>query len=134
KKSSPSILLVVNIYADNNPDTGKPYYSQLDLSNFATIQIKDALARVDGAGDVLEFGQQDYSMRLWLDPDRLSSRNLTAGDVIKALREQNVQVAAGQIGQPPTPRGLDFQYTVGAQGRLAEPEQFANIVVKTGSD
>src|SRR5207302_5044280 len=106
----------------------------LYLSNFATIQVKDALARVDGVGDVLEFGQQDYSMRVWLDPDRLSSRNLTAGDVIKALREQNIQVAAGQIGQPPVPAGLDFQYTVAAQGRLADPEQFAGIVIKTGSD
>jgi multidrug efflux pump len=134
KKRSPSILLVVNIYADMNPDTGKPYFSQLHLSNFATIQIKDALARVDGVGDVLEFGQQDYSMRLWLDPDRLSSRNLTAGDVIRSLREQNVQVAAGQVGQPPVHTGLDFQYTVGAQGRLIEAEQFSSIVVKTGSD
>ena len=115
KKRSPSILLVVNVYSDINPETRQPYYSQLHLSNFATIQIKDALARVDGVGDVLEFGQQDYSMRLWLDPDRLSSRNLTAGDVIKALREQNVQVAAGQVGQPPAHTGLDFQYTVGAK-------------------
>ncbi len=80
------------------------------------------------------FGQQDYSMRVWLDPDKLSSRNLTAGDVIKALREQNVQVAAGQIGQPPVPTGLDFQYTMAAKGRLIDPEQFANIVLKTGSD
>jgi multidrug efflux pump len=134
KKRSPSILLVVNIFSDINPDTGKPFYSQLDLSNFATVQIKDPLTRVDGVGDVLQFGQQDYSMRLWLDPDRLSSRNLTAGDVIRALREQNVQVAAGQVGQPPVQTGLDFQYTVGAQGRLLEAEQFAGIVVKTGSD
>src|SRR5262249_48659727 len=90
--------------------------------------------RVDGVGDVLEFGQQDYSMRVWLDPDKLSSRNLAAGDVVRALREQNVQVAAGQIGQPPVPTGLDFQYTMGTQGPLAGPEQFANIVLKTGDD
>ncbi len=134
KKRSPSILLVVNIYSDIDPETNKPYHDQLYLSNFATIQIKDVLARVDGVGDVLEFGQQDYSMRLWLDPDRLSSRNLTAGDVIKALREQNVQVAAGQVGQPPVHERLDYQYTVGAQGRLIEAEQFSNIVIKTGAD
>jgi multidrug efflux pump len=134
RKQSPSILLVINLYSATNPATGKPYYDQLYLSNFATIQVKDAIARVDGVGDVLQFGQQDYSMRVWLDPDKLASRNLTAGDVIKALREQNVQVAAGQIGEPPVPAGLNFQYTVGAQGRLAEPEQFANIVLKTGSD
>src|SRR5471030_389166 len=131
KKQSPSILLVVNLYSENNPATGKPYYDQLYLSNFATIQIRDALARVDGVGDVLEFGQQDYSMRVWLNPDKLSSRNLTATDVIKVLREQNVQVAAGQIGQPPAPRGLDFQYTMTAQGRLTEPKEFGNMVVKT---
>src|SRR5262249_3212738 len=97
KKQSPSFLLVVNVYSEINPATGKPYYDQLYVSNFATIQLKDVLARVDGVGDVIEFGQQDYSMRVWLDPDKLSSRNLTAGDVIKSLREQNVQVAAGQL-------------------------------------
>ncbi len=134
KKQSPSILLVVNMYSKDDPATHKPYYDQLYLSNYATIQIKDVLARVDGVGDVLEFGQQDYSMRVWLDPDKLSSRNLTAGDVLNALREQNVQVAAGQIGQPPVPAGLDFQYTMSTQGRLVEPEQFANIVLKTGAN
>src|SRR5271154_6313154 len=134
KKQSPSILLVVNLFADIDPAKGKPYYDQLYLSNFATIQIRDALARVDGVGDVLEFGQQDYSMRVWLDPDKLSTRNLTATDVIRVLREQNVQVAAGQIGQPPTPPGLDFQYTLTAQGRLSESHQFGSIVVKTGDD
>jgi hydrophobe/amphiphile efflux-1 (HAE1) family protein len=133
KKQSPSFLLVINLYSDINPSTGKPYYDQLYLSNFATIQVKDAVARVEGVGDVMLFGQQDYSMRVWLDPDKLASRNLTAGDVIRALREQNVQVAAGQIGQPPIPRGLDFQYTLGAQGRLAEPEEFGGLVVKSGS-
>jgi multidrug efflux pump len=132
KKQSVSILLVVNLYADANPATGRPYYDPLYLSNYATIHVKDALARLEGVGDVFEFGQQDYSMRVWLDPDKLAARNLTAGDVVKVLREQNVQVAAGQIGQPPVPAGLDFQYTMSTQGRLAEPEQFANIVLKTG--
>src|SRR6185295_1707619 len=116
------------------PETGRPYRDQLYLSNYATIQLKDALARVEGVGDVLIFGQQDYSMRVWLDPDKLQSRNLTAGDVIRVLREQNIQVAAGQIGQPPVPQGQDFQYTLSTQGRLVEAEQFADIILKTGTD
>src|SRR5437762_9264942 len=134
KKRAPDILLGVSLYAEDNPETGRPYYDQLYMSNYATIQLKDALARVEGVGDVTIFGQQDYSMRVWLDPDKLQSRGLTAGDVIRVLREQNVQVAAGQIGQPPVPRGQDFQYTLSTLGRLIEAEQFANIVLKTGAD
>src|SRR5205085_10754844 len=113
---------------------GRTYYDSLYLSNYATIQLKDAVARVEGVGDVLILGQQDYSMRVWLDPDKLQSRNLTVGDVIRVLREQNVQVAAGQIGQPPVPKGQAFQYTMSTLGRLTEPEQFGNIVLKTGAD
>ena len=134
KKRSPDILLAVGLYSEVNPETGRPYYDQLYMSNYATIQLKDALARVEGVGDVLIFGQQDYSMRVWLDPDKLQSRNLTAGDVIRVLREQNVQVAAGQIGQPPVPSGQNFQYTVSTLGRLVDAEQFADIVLKTGTD
>src|SRR5262245_14600776 len=134
KKRSPDILLVVNLYSDDDPATGKPYFDQLYLSNYATIQLIDTLARVEGVGDVFTFGGQDYSLRVWLDPNKLASRNLGAGDVIKVLREQNVQVAAGQIGQPPVPRGLDFQYPLSTQGRLVEAEQFANIILKTGDD
>jgi multidrug efflux pump len=134
KKQSPDILLAISLYSDDDPATGRPYYDQLYMSNYATIQLKDAMARLEGAGDVIVFGQRDYSMRVWLDPDKLQARNLTAGDVIRVLREQNVQVAAGQIGQPPVPQGQDFQYTMSTLGRLLEPEQFANIVVKTGSD
>src|SRR5208283_6063576 len=89
---------------------------------------------LEGVGDVFVMGQQDYSMRVWLDPDKLASRNLTVTDVMKVLREQNVQVAAGQIGQPPVPKGQDFQYTLSTLGRLVEAEQFANIILKTGSD
>src|SRR5206468_9566661 len=125
---------VVNLTSDDDPTTGKPYFDQLYLSNYATIQLLDALARVDGVGDVFVFGARDYSMRVWLDPDKLQSRNLTAGDVIKVLREQNVQVAAGRIGQPPVPTGQDFQYTLSTLGRLVEAEQFADIVLKTGND
>src|SRR2546429_2143217 len=134
KKRAPDILLGISLYSEDNPETGRPYYDALYLSNYATIQIKDAIARVEGVGDVTILGQQDYSMRVWLDPDKLQSRNLTVGDVIKVLREQNVQVAAGQIGQPPVPKGQDFQYTMSTLGRLIEPEQFGNIVLKTGAD
>src|SRR4029077_13262914 len=117
-----------------NPESGRPFYDQLYLSNYATIQLKDALARVEGVGDVIIFGQQDYSMRVWLDPDQLQSRNLTAGDVIRVLREQNVQVAAGQVGQPPGLSGQTFQYTMRPLGRLLDAEHFADIVLKTGTD
>src|SRR5579859_5943555 len=134
KKRSPDILLGISLYSDDNPETGRPYYDSLYLSNYATIQLKDAVARVEGVGDVLILGQQDYSMRVWLDPDKLQSRNMTCGDVIRILREQNVQVAAGQIGQPPVPQGQDFQYTLSTLGRLVEADEFANIILKTGSD
>jgi multidrug efflux pump len=134
KKRSPDILLAVNIYSDDNPETGRPYYDALYLSNYATIQLKDAIARLEGVGDVSILGAQDYSMRVWLDPDKLQSRNLTAGDVIRVLREQNVQVAAGQIGQAPVPAGQDFQYTLSTLGRLVEAEQFADIILKTGAN
>jgi multidrug efflux pump len=126
KKKSPMILLCVNLLS---PD-GR--YDQLYLSNYATIQVKDALARLPGVGDVSFLGARDYSMRVWLDPTALASRNMTATDILQALREQNVQVAAGRIGQPPAPAGIAFQYTVNTLGRLLDPEQFAEIVVKTG--
>src|SRR5256712_13812476 len=107
KKRSPDILLVVNLYSEDDPETpGAPgSHDRLYMSNYATIHLLDALARVEGVGDVILFGGQDYSMRVWLDPDKLASRSLTADGVVKVLREQNVQVAAGQIGQPPVPRG-----------------------------
>ena len=132
RKRSPDILLIVNLYSEVNPDTGQPYYDQLYLSNFATIRLQDALARIDGVGDVFQFGGQDYSMRVWLDPNKLQARNLTAGDAIRVLREQNVQVAAGQTGQPPVPQGQDFQYTMNTLGRLTESEQFGDIILKNG--
>jgi multidrug efflux pump len=134
KKRSPSILLVVNLYSEINPETNKPYFDQLYLSNYATIQLRDDLAQLKGVGDLSMLGQQDYSMRVWLDPEKLAYRNLSADDVVKALREQNVQVAAGQIGQPPVPPGQDFQYTMTAQGRLVDPKQFNAIVLKSGSE
>jgi multidrug efflux pump len=132
KKKSPSILLVVNFTSGEDPKTHKPLFDQLALSNFATIKIRDDLARLDGVGDVAYMGQQDYSMRVWLDPEKLSARNLTSGDIVNALKEQNVQVAAGQIGQQPVPAGQDFQYTLSTLGRLADPQEFEQIVVKAG--
>jgi multidrug efflux pump len=134
KKRSPDILLVVNLYSETDPATGKPYFDTLYLSNYATINLQDPLARLDGVGDIFSFGGQDYSMRIWLDPDKLASRNLSAGNVTSVLREQNVQVAAGQIGQPPVPKGQDFQYVMNTQGRLVEAEQFANIILRTDTD
>ena len=133
KKRSPDILLGISLYSEDNPETVRPYYDSLYMSNYATIHVKDAVARVEGVGDVAILGQQDYSMRVWLDPDKLQSRNLTVNDVIRVLREQNVQVAAGRIGQPPVPLGQDFQYTLSTLGRLAEPDQFADVVLKTGT-
>lgn len=128
KKKSPSIMLVVNLFSPGGR------YDQIYLSNYATIQIRDEIARLDGVGDVTFLGQQDYSMRVWLDPDRLMSLDLTAGDVVAALKEQNVQVAAGQIGQPPAPPGQEFQYVMSTLGRLTDPEQFGAIIVKTGAE
>ena len=121
KKKSPSILLVVNFTSDEDPKTHKPLFDQLYLSNFATIQDRDDLARLKGVGDVAYMGQQDYSMRVWLDPEKLAPNNLTASDVVNVLKEQNVQVAAGQIGQQPVPTGQDFQYTLTTLGRLVDP-------------
>jgi multidrug efflux pump len=126
KKKSPNIMLVVNLTSPNGR------YDQLYLSNYATIYLKDALSRLKGVGDVAFLGQQDYSMRAWLDADRLKALNLTSSDIVAALREQNVQVAAGQIGQPPVPAGQGFQYTLTTLGRLTEAEQFADIIIKTG--
>jgi len=134
KKRSPEILLVVNLISEDDKETGKPYFDRLYLSNYATIQLIDRLARLEGVGDVFTFGGQDYSLRVWLDPDKLASRNMSAGDVARVLREQNVQVAAGQIGQPPVPTGQDFQYPLSTQGRLIEAEEFANMILKTGAD
>ncbi|UUO06727.1 multidrug efflux RND transporter permease subunit [Blastopirellula sp. J2-11] len=134
KKKSPNILMAVTLVAEDNPESGKADYDQLFISNYATIQVRDQLAGLDGVGDVAILGQQDYSMRIWLNPDALATRSMTAGDVINAVKEQNVQVAAGQIGQPPVPKGQELQLTMTTLGRLQDPEQFADIVVKTGSD
>jgi multidrug efflux pump len=133
KKKSPSILLCVNLVSKKRAD-GSSYYNQLYLSNYATLNVKDALARIEGVGDVAFLGPRDYSMRVWLDPRKLASLQMTAADVIKAIREQNVQVAAGRLGQPPVPTdaNVPFQLVVNTQGRLSTEEQFGDIVVKRG--
>jgi multidrug efflux pump len=129
KKASPNITLGIAVYS---PDESRdPLY----LSNYVTLQVKDELARLPGVGDLTIFGARDYSMRLWLNPEQLASRHLTCGDVIIAVQEQNLQVAAGIVGGPPLPAGkVPFQYTINAQGRLVQPEQFGEIVIKTGTD
>ncbi len=125
KKKSPNILQFISLFS---PD-GR--YDVLFLSNYATLRLRDRLSRIRGVGDVMIFPPSDYSMRIWLDPRQLKSRNLTTQDVLSAVREQNVQVAAGQIGQPPAPRGQNFQYTVNVLGRLSDIEQFKEIIIKT---
>jgi hydrophobe/amphiphile efflux-1 (HAE1) family protein len=129
KKAAPDITLVVALYSpDNSHDT-------LFMSNYATLQLRDEIARLPGVGDITIFGVRDYSMRLWLDPDKLASRNLTVGDVVNAVKEQNIQVAAGLIGGPPLRAGSSqFQYTMNVQGRLTDPAQFANMVINVGLD
>jgi multidrug efflux pump len=124
-KKSPNILMAINLVS---PD-GR--YDPLYLSNYATIRIKDELLRIEGVGDLSYLGQRDYSMRIWLDPDKAASRNLTAVDVVNAIRNQNVQVAAGQVGQEPVPAGQDFQLTMTTLGRLDTEKQFGDIVLKT---
>jgi multidrug efflux pump len=134
KKKSPSILLCVNLISDKKPD-GSFYYDQLYLSNYASLSVKDDLARVKGVGDVTFLGPRDYSMRVWVDPQKLASLGMTAADVIKAIREQNVQVAAGRLGQPPVDAGaaVPFQLVIKTQGRLSSERQFDDIIVKTGA-
>ncbi|HLN31322.1 MAG TPA: efflux RND transporter permease subunit [Gemmataceae bacterium] len=128
RKRNPDILLIVSLYSPNNR------YQQLYLSNYATIRVTDELRRVDGVGDVFNFGQQDYSMRIWVDPDKLAEMNLTAADVASALREQNMQVAAGHFGQQPVPASQPFEFTITTLGRLTDPEEFANVVVRSTKD
>jgi multidrug efflux pump len=126
RKMSPSTLMIVNLIS---PD-GR--YDNTFLSNYATIYIKDELGRLPGVAGMTYLGERDYSLRVWLDPERLAALGLSAADVIAAINQQNVQVVAGQIGQPPVPAGQQFQLTINTLGRLTDPEQFADIIVKAG--
>jgi hydrophobic/amphiphilic exporter-1 (mainly G- bacteria), HAE1 family len=128
KKQSTNIILVISL---TSPDGS---YDDLYLANYATLELRDELSRIDGVGDVTVSGTGSYSMRVWFDPEKLKARDLTAQDLVNALAEQNVQVAAGQIGQPPAPASQNFQFTITTLGRLNDPRQFENIVIKSGPE
>lgn len=128
RKQSPDLTLAAQFFS---PDGSRDVAY---LANYVTLQVRDRVARIKGVADANSLGGQDFTMRIWLDPDKLAARNLTAGDVTRSLREQNLQIAAGSLGQPPVPSGTDFQYTLVAQGRLLTVEQFGDVVVKTGTD
>ena len=125
KKMSPNTLMIVNLISPN----GK--YDDLRLSNYATVNVKDELGRLPGVAGITYLGQRDYSLRVWLDADKMATVNLSAMDVVAAISQQNVQIAAGQIGQQPVPKGQQFQLTINTLGRLTDPEQFANIILKS---
>ncbi|WP_392888602.1 efflux RND transporter permease subunit [Pseudomonas migulae] len=127
-KASPDLTMVVHL---TSPDKR---YDMLYLSNYALLNIKDELARLGGVGDVQLFGMGDYSLRVWLDPNKTASRNLTATDVVTAIREQNRQVAAGALGAPPAPNATAFQLSVNTQGRLVSEEEFENIIIRSGDN
>src|ERR1022692_2493243 len=127
-KTSQNFVFGAAVLADNNK------YSTLFVSNYLDVYVKDSLKRIPGVADVIIFGERKYSMRLWLDPGRLAGRGLTATDAVNALAEQNVEIAAGQVGQQPAPEGQQYQISVRAVGRLSEPSQFENIILKTNVD
>ncbi|MEC9372260.1 MAG: efflux RND transporter permease subunit, partial [Planctomycetota bacterium] len=127
-KQSTSLLMVISPFS---PD-GR--FDQVVLSNYASINLRDAILRVPGVGGVTVFGAKDFSMRIWLDPAKLAARQLTTIDVVNALREQNVQVAAGRLGQAPLDDPSGLQLTISAQGRLETAEQFENIILKVGTE
>lgn len=128
RKQSTDILLFLNLYSPGGAQ------GNLFLSNYALIHMRDPLLRVPGVGDVQVFGAQRYAMRLWLDPSRLASLGLSPADVAAALREQNVQVAAGRVGEPPAQRDQQFTYTLRTQGRLSDVEQFEEVILRANPD
>lgn len=128
KKNTPDILMVVHMISPDNT------YDQLYLSNYALLQVRDIVARVKGVGNVTLFGVREYSMRAWLDPAKISSLGMTATEVVTALQQQNIQVAGGALGQPPVANDQAFQTSLQLRGRLARPEEFDEIVVRTGAD
>src|SRR5690606_36181677 len=127
QKKSPTFLMVVHLTSPSGN------YDSLYLRNYARLHVKDRLSRITGLGDAQVFGAGDYAMRAWLDPDKIASRGLTAGDVVRAMREQNVQVSAGQLGAEPMPDS-DFLTLINARGRLHGEEEFGDLVLKAGSD
>ncbi|NGZ87459.1 efflux RND transporter permease subunit [Duganella aceris] len=125
EKQSPNLTMVVHMVSPDNS------HDALYLRNYASLNVRDDLLRIPGMGSVLLFGSGDYAMRIWINPRQLASRNMTAGDVVTAIREQNAQVAAGVVGSPPSPTDTDFQLQVNAQGRLIKEEDFANIIIRS---
>ncbi len=125
RKNSPDLMLVINLYSPDGT------YDQSYIANYAVLQMRDRLLRIDGIGDIRVFGASEYAMRIWLDPDRVASFNMSATDVLNALRAKNVQVASGTLGQEPVERQSAFEINVQTQGRLIQPEEFGNIIVKT---
>jgi len=126
-KSTPDLTMVVHLYSPNAT------YDDIFVRNYATLQVKDVLARIDGVGQVQLFGSGDYAMRVWLDPERLAARGMAPGDVVNAIREQNMQVAAGAVGQQPVQSPVAFELQINTRGRLVSVEEFGNIVVKRGA-
>src|SRR5688500_11188129 len=127
-KSSPDLTMVVHLLSQDGR------YDEVYLRNYAVLYVKDELPRIPGAGQVQVFGAGDYAMRVWLDPDKIAARGMTAGDVVNAIREQNIQVAAGGVGQQPVKNPVSFELTINAKGRLVTEEEFENIIVKTGAN
>src|SRR5262245_37686675 len=127
-KSSPDLTMVVHLLSPNDR------YDMIYLRNYALLNVKDRLARIDGVGQVRLFGAGDYSMRVWLDPQKVAERGLSANDVVREIQAQNVQAAAGVVGASPGLPGLDLQLSINAQGRLQSEEEFGDIVVKTGAN
>ncbi|AZE11857.1 RND efflux system, inner membrane transporter [Pseudomonas chlororaphis subsp. aureofaciens] len=128
QKQSPTPLMYVSLLSPDNS------YDSLYLRNYLTLHVKDELSRLSGIGDVGVYGSGDYAMRIWMDPNSLSARGLTAADVVNAIREQNVQVSAGQLGAEPSPQGADFLVSISVRGRLRSEQEFADIVLKSGAD
>ena len=133
-KRSPSLLVVMSLVSDVDEATGEPIYDYAFLSNYATLRVLDPIARTPGVGEAGLFGARDYSMRIWLDPQKMRARELTTVDVLAELRAQNVQLAAGRLGDQPTGDESGFTYTLTSEGRLTDPVEFENIIVKTGEN
>jgi hydrophobic/amphiphilic exporter-1 (mainly G- bacteria), HAE1 family len=132
-KANNNFLLAIGLYSDRDEQKGADVYDDVYLSNYADLYLADAVRRIKGVGDVQIFGERKYAMRLWLDPERLASRSLTPQDVVGALQQQNLQVGAGQVGQPPALPGQQYQYSITAQGRLKDVEEFNNLVLRTSA-
>jgi hydrophobe/amphiphile efflux-1 (HAE1) family protein len=128
QKASPDMLIVLSLYSPDNS------YDDLFLSNYASLNLYDPISRIYGVGNISIVGEREYAMRLWVNPDRLAALGLTARDVAQAVRDQNVQAPAGQVGQPPAKAGVNFQYTVDVKGRLTDQEEFDNIIIRTQPD